>query len=422
MARRTRSNTLENRTQRLRLEPRTKPHTVKLAPSVHLGFRRNATGAGSWSIIVKRRPEWIRKFAIADDFEEANGETVLSYQQAVEKGLALARQGEGNSGAMATVLQALEAYEADLQTAGRSLYNATTLKKRHLPAPFAAKPVGLLKKHDFTAWWAAMLKKGLAQESVARYAKSLRSALNQAADDDDRIKTRKVWKEALRGPAKANDDGDDEIVRDNFILPDSIVTAIVHACHDDGRAQGDDLGLLVQILADTGCRESQALRLRPRHLNDDDPAKPILTIPASRKGLTRKKLNKTIKDYDLPISPRLAALLRQRADNRTASQPLLDKLWDVADRFRSVIERLGLDTTLSPYCLRYSSVARQLLRRLPIAIVAKNHDTSIAMVEAFYARYINKSKKVDALTRAALIDHEALPATSNVIPFAVGKV
>lgn len=327
MARRTRSNRLETRTARLKLTVRTKPHTQKLAPSIHLGYRRNGTGSGSWSIIVKRQPEWLRKFATADDFEDANGETVLNYQQAVEKGLALARHGEGNSGAMATVLQAVETYESDLATAGRSTYNATTLQKRHLPAPLAAKPVGLLKKHDFTAWWAAMLKKGLAPESVARYAKSLRSALNQAADDDERIKNKKVWTESLRGPAKNNDDDDAEIVRDNFILQDETVTAIMYACHDEPAECDNDFGLLIDVLSETGCRESQALRLKPRHLQDDDATKPILTIPASRKGLTRKKTSKKIKDYDLPISPRLAELLRERAKSRAPNQPLMAKAW-----------------------------------------------------------------------------------------------
>jgi hypothetical protein len=36
-------------------------------------------------------------------------------------------------------LPTLRFYEGDLETAGRSEYNATTLKKRHLPAPLAAK-------------------------------------------------------------------------------------------------------------------------------------------------------------------------------------------------------------------------------------------------------------------------------------------
>ena len=47
MARRIRSNKLENRTSRLEQAPQTKPYTVKLAPCIHLGYRRNALASGS---------------------------------------------------------------------------------------------------------------------------------------------------------------------------------------------------------------------------------------------------------------------------------------------------------------------------------------------------------------------------------------
>ncbi|MDT4739260.1 hypothetical protein [Bradyrhizobium sp. WYCCWR 12699] len=416
MAPRIRSSQLETRTSRARLTPG--KHTQMLAPCIHALYRKNALAAGSWSLLVKRKPEYVRKIGLADDREDANGETILSYPQMVEKCFALARDGEGNSGAVATVLESVEAYKDDLEAAGRSTYNATTLMKQHLPPMLAGKSVALLKKRDFTTWWASMLAKGLAPESVARYAKSLRSALNQAADDDARIKNRKVWKEGLRGPAK-NDDDETEPVRNNFILPDATVTAIMYACHDEATERGDDFGLLIDIMSECGARESQVWRLKPRHLNDDDPAKPVLTVPKSRKGLTRKKTAKKKKDYDVPISPRLAALLRQKANTRTGNEPLLVKVWDVADRFRAVIKSLGLDTTLLPYCLRYSSINRALLSGTPMALVATNHDTSTQVIEAFYARYINKSKKGDELSRASLIDHSRPGPASNVTPITI---
>jgi hypothetical protein len=60
MARRIRSNELENCTSRLEQPPQTKSYTVKLAPCIHLGYRRNTKASGSWSVIVKREPEWIQ--------------------------------------------------------------------------------------------------------------------------------------------------------------------------------------------------------------------------------------------------------------------------------------------------------------------------------------------------------------------------
>jgi len=137
-------------------------------------------------------------------------------------------------------------------------------------------------------------------------------------------------------------------------------------------------------------------------------------MPTSRKGSTRKKVRK-VEYRPLPISLRLAAMLRQRANGSTANEPMLDKVWKVAPRFRTVIERLGLDPELTPYCLRYSSIARQLVRNIPIRICASNHDTSSIVIERFYTRHLAKAKQSDALTRATLLDLYQ-PPTSNVTP------
>ena len=48
MARRVRASTLENRTARLKLEPRKKPyHFTTIAPGLAVGYRRNK-GPGKW--------------------------------------------------------------------------------------------------------------------------------------------------------------------------------------------------------------------------------------------------------------------------------------------------------------------------------------------------------------------------------------
>jgi hypothetical protein len=52
--------------------------------------------------------------------------------------------------------------------------------------------------------------------------------------------------------------------------------------------------------------------------------------------------------------------------------------------------------------LRHSSITRQLLRGVPIRVVASSHDTSVAQIEATYSSSI--SDHSDALHRAALID------------------
>lgn len=412
MAPRIRSNKLENRTSRLELE-KGRLHRQKLAPCIHIAYRPADTASGSWSLINKRPPEYMQRIATADDYEEANGESVMNYEQSCRRVLELARVGEGNSGAMDTVYQALDNYEAALVAAGLSRYNASTLKARHLPKTLANKPVGLLKSRDLTGWLAFMVKQGLKTSSIARSAKSLAAALNLAADEDSRVTNRKVWKGLAAAAAALTDDDDDdaEMIRDNFIQPDHVITAIVHACHQDSVEPDDLFGLVIETLADTGVRASQAFRLKPKHLLDG----PSLSMSTSRKGSTRKKKRKT--EYNpIPISPRLAAMLQQRANACKADESLLGADRDeYDDRFARVIARLGLDSNLSAYCLRYSSIARQLTQGMNATLVAKNHDTSVKIIEAFYARHIAKTKQSDAATRATLIDHGTGPV-SNVVP------
>jgi hypothetical protein len=86
MARNVRSAQLETRTARLKLELRKKPYTVRVAPGVRLGYRRNAS-AGTWSVIAAdgKSGNWVKKFGYADDHEETNGEQVLTFWEAQER-------------------------------------------------------------------------------------------------------------------------------------------------------------------------------------------------------------------------------------------------------------------------------------------------------------------------------------------------
>ena len=54
------------------------------------------------------------------------------------------------------------------------------------------------------------------------------------------------------------------------------------------------------------------------------------------------------------------------------------------------------------YALRHSSIARQILRGVPIRVVAVMHDTSVAMIEKNYSALL--ADHSDAITRAALIE------------------
>ena len=80
MIRNLRSGILETRSARLKLARRGKPYWTKLARGLSLGYRRIGT-AGPWIVRPSdgKGGNRIQNFAIADDYEEANGDSVLTF-------------------------------------------------------------------------------------------------------------------------------------------------------------------------------------------------------------------------------------------------------------------------------------------------------------------------------------------------------
>ena len=69
------------------------------------------------------------------------------------------------------------------------------------------------------------------------------------------------------------------------------------------------------------------------------------------------------------------------------------------------------------YALRHSSIVRSLLNGVPVRLTATSHDTSVAMIEASYSRYISGVGVADDMIRSAQLD-AAQPAADNVVPLA----
>jgi integrase len=396
MARAIRSAKLENRTARLKLVMRKKPYFVTVSPRIALGYRRNQ-GAGTWVVRAAdgHGSNWTKAFAVADDHEDANGASVLTFWQAQDKARALARTGEGNGDRPATVGEAIDAYAADLAARGAHPDNGASLRF-NVPDTLAAKAVALLTEKELRTWRNSLVKRGLKPASADRVGRVFKACLNLAAADDPRIVNAGAWRNGLtRLP-------DGESAR-NVILSDETVLAVIAAAYTDSQ----DYGLFIEALAGTGARESQLLRLDVTDLLDSGVA-PRLLLPNSRKGKNRR-----VERRPIAISPRLARILRQAAGGRTAR--LFDPVPKIAQRFRAVTKHLHLDPATTPYALRHSSIVRMLLASVPTRVVAAHHDTSVAMIEKHYARYIVGDPS-DAMTRRTLIDFGAPPPSDNIVP------
>jgi hypothetical protein len=391
------SDKLKNRTNRLKLPIKKKPYKLQIAPGIFLCYRRNE-GPGTWSV----EAGWLKRFALADDHEDANNVSVMSFHQAQQRALKLVRGSENNSDKPVTVDEALTAYETDLAGRGGAKYNATSVRN-HLSPAMLSKVVMLLTETELRDWRNGMVAKGLKVSSANRIGKSLKAALALAARRDKRITNSLAWKNGLK-PLKAK--GSKNPPRDNYYLPDATLLAIVRECY----VEDADFGALIETLAGTGVRESQALKPYPDDIQDDDAESPRLMMWCSAKGRDRDPEQRA-----LPITPKLAQMLRVRAVARGRSRPLFDRIWNMSLRFRVVLERLGLDLSLTPYTLRHSSIIRQIRSNTPLRLVAFCHDTSVVEIEKTYARYLNTAAD-DA--RKGLLADEAAPMLDNVVKLA----
>src|SRR5262249_9676536 len=407
---------LESATGRRKLAVRKKPYWTPISPGIHLGYRRNQT-TGTWSVrVADGGAEWIKRIAVADDLEAASPPAVLNYWQAVDAARALARRQPGDAvdeSRPLTVAEALARYAIDLKPRGGSPYNAEH-PRIHLPGSILSKPVALLGATELRKWRDGLLAKGLAPGTVNRTKTGLRAALELAAAHDARIANQRAWKLGLAALPDAH-------VARNVILDDATVRRIVAAAYAHDRA----LGVMVEVAAVTGARLSQLARLEIADLQADG-LEPRLLMPLSAKGRARNKRHERL---PVPITPVLAAVLKQKAAGRPHDAPLLlrdnGEPWGHGRRrhhrndFRAVIEAAGLDPDeVTLYALRHSSIVRQLLANVPIRIVATLHDTSVKMIERSYSRFI--ASHSDEIARRALLEIQQ-PSAPNVVPLSKGR-
>jgi integrase len=180
------------------------------------------------------------------------------------------------------------------------------------------------------------------------------------------------------------------------ILTDDQVRSLVAAAYQHSR----EFGLLVEAAAITGARISQLARL----MIDDLQAAPAarLMIPSSRKGKgARAGLRRPVAIPEALATKLCAEQLEQQLLAKPSKQP-----WRKSDHsrlFARAVMQVGLDPAeVTMYALRHSSIVRQLLAGVPVRVVAAGHDTSVAIIERTYSRYIGDH--ADALVRGALLD------------------
>jgi integrase len=209
--------------------------------------------------------------------------------------------------------------------------------------------------------------------------------------------------------------------RENQVLPDDEIRAIVAAA----QAIDGDFGRLVLVLAATGARFAQVQRLR---VGDVQPGQGRIMVPQSFKGGRQQ-----VEYIRVAIGADTLAALAPVLESRPSSAPLLErqrmrqvkgKQWEPYERgpwknasemtrlWRETVEKAGLPRATIPYALRHSSIVRGLRAGLPIRLVAALHDTSVAMIERHYSRWITEG--LEELVARAVVPLTAMPSAAAV--------
>ena len=347
MARKLRHSSLESRSARLKLAVRFKPYSgPTLARGIKLPYRRNKSN-GTWVLKASdgHGKYWTKAFAVADDYEDSDGKTVLSFYEAQDVAKQLARGGDAmpSDAKPITVAGALADYERDLEGRRGSIYNAR-MPRKHLTSVLLAKPVALLSATELKKWRDSLiggeLERRLDQpdaEVPARGVEPRRAGMIRE------IQNRDAWTTGLETLPDAD-------TARNVILKDKQVTAFVRAAYAHDAA----LGLYVDVLAVTGARPSQAARLVVADLVADAKA-PRLMMPKSGKGGSKNRVARKAQRFPVPITSALAAKLKAAAKGRPADAPLLlqtsGEAWgeqpseNYRDDVREIVAGLKLDAT-----------------------------------------------------------------------------
>lgn len=421
---------LHERSARLRLSPRRNPYWRFVCEGQHLGYYRGAR-VGSW--IARYRASGDvgngTKLALghADDIGDANGETVLSWRQALDKARAWFELQEKGGVDVAlnpniTVADAIEAY-VQIRNARRSSQMGRTVRSdaansltRNVleDGRLAKLTLAKLTEADLKAWQQRTLRR---RATIQRVVNDLKAALNAAWADHRRALPGDLPIVIKHGLSIDAPTVQRDHARENQILADDQIRRVIAA----SLALDEDFGRLVVLLAATGARFAQVRRMR---VADVQAEQGRVMVPESFKG--KKQITTYIR---VQVGADILAILAKVTEGRMGGEPLLEhwrhvqvktdarvnatQVWERGERgpwmtatemarmWQKACGAAGLPATTIPYGLRHSSIVRGLRLGLPIRLVAAIHDTSVAMIERHYSRWITEG--LDELAARAVV-------------------
>ena len=398
---------LESRTSRSRLKRGRQPHWQALMPGrVHLGYQCwKGDQEGRW---ILRRYIGNNKYRSvtlgrADDAAAADGEHVLTFEQAEAKARAMVAAPNGGKVVNLTVRQAMARYVDYKRSQGQPVNDLLGRSNAHILPALGDLVVAELTAEQLRRWLATMAaapaqsrpKAGkpqfkptqIAPEAVrARRASAnrvltmLKAALNHAFDEEH-VPSRDAWGRRLKPFEKV------EVARVHYL---SVAQAqrLLNAADADFRP-------LVRAALETGCRYGELARLEVQDFNPDA-------------GTVAIRETKSGKPRHVILTPEGAEFFRQHCAGRAGSALMFRHAdgapWLTSEQSRpmaAACARARLTPAVSFHALRHTWASLAAMAGVPLLIVARNlGHTDTRMVEKHYG-HLTQSFITEAIRAGA---------------------
>lgn len=398
MARTVREASLATRSARLRLAITNKPYWRVIEQSLHLGYRRRATG-GSW--IARRRDDSGRyreaKLGLADDLQDANGGAILDFSQAQRAARVWCDQEQRLASGLGEVVQgpytvarAMADYVDDYRRRGGKAVDAVqSVVRRNILPELGAVRVAKLTTRRVLDW----------HRSLAERARHRRSRANGPArfgpfdvNDPEQVRRRRAsanraltyLKAALnlawRDGAVPSDDAwrrvkpfrsvDAPLIR--YLAQDEI-TRLLNSSEGGFRD-------LVHAALLTGCRYGELCRFKVADYNADVGT---LTVRETKSGKVRH----------VTLTAEATELIDRLVAGRAPNDPLFrhddGREWKRAEQIRLMrraCARAAIEPPVGIHVLRHTHASILAMQAVPMAVVARQlGHCDTRMTEKHYA-------------------------------------
>jgi len=401
MARTIKDASLDNRTARGRLTPRGKPYYRKIEEGLHLGYRkpRGRKGrpavSGKWVLrrYVGGQAYVVETIGIADDFDDADGVSILSFDQAQEEARKRFKKGaseEVGSGPY-TVADALRDYFEALSHKGRDTYDAQKRADAFILPALGDAQCGQIKAKALRNWLSALANR----PPRVRTKKDEKQQQHRAGfdpDDDEAKRKRRasanrvltILKAALNHAFEEGRVPSDvewrRVTPFEQVDPEKIVFLTLAQSKRLINAADGEFRPLVQAALLSGCRYGELCRLRAEDFNEDV-------------GTLAIRKSKSKKSRTIYLTPEGVHFFQGLAAGRSGRDLLLrhedGRPWAKSEQNRPMIEackHARFDAHFKFNELRHTYGSLLAMAGVPMKVIAESMGhASTMMTEKHYA-------------------------------------